>query len=146
MTEAADEIAGGQVMVVVAAALTDRSGRVLVQCRPSGKALAGLWEFPGGKVEAGETPDGALARELAEELGIAVEPRDLTPLTFTSHPLAGRTLLLLLYRCTSWSGDPQPFDADGLQWCVPDELVALAMPPADIPLVAFLRAEAPFNR
>jgi len=145
MTEKSDENGSRQMLLVVAVALTEQAGRVLVQRRPAGKALAGLWEFPGGKVEVGETPEAALIRELAEELGIVVKSGDLTPLTFTSHPLADRTLLLLLYRCTHWLGEPQPLDADGFQWCRPDEMAELAMPPADLPLVAFLNAELPLN-
>jgi 8-oxo-dGTP diphosphatase len=91
---------------VVAAALVDAQGRVLVQQRPPGKQMAGLWEFPGGKLESGETPEAALVRELAEELGIAVDPADLAPLTFASEPLGGKHLLLLLYLCRAWTGAP----------------------------------------
>jgi 8-oxo-dGTP diphosphatase len=138
MTEVVGKEAGGHILAVVAAALTDTSGRVLVQRRPPGKAMAGLWEFPGGKLETGETPERALARELGEELGIVVAPDDLVPLTFASQPLADRHLLLLLYRCTAWIGEPQPLDADALLWRHPDDMADLPMPPADLPLVAFL--------
>ena len=125
---------------VVAVALIDRKGRVLVQRRPAGKMLAGLWEFPGGKIEPGETPEAALVRELAEELGIVVDPAHLAPAAFASAPLAGRHLLLLLYICREWAGTPRPLDAEELLWCRPAELHGLAMPPADLPLIAPLEA------
>jgi 8-oxo-dGTP diphosphatase len=127
-------------MLVVAAALVDGAGRVLVQQRPPGKALAGLWEFPGGKVEPGETPEAALARELDEELGIGVNAAALQPLTFASEPLAERHLLLLLYVCRAWTGVPQALDATALAWHAPADLRALAMPPADLPFIAALEA------
>lgn len=142
MTDAAGKEGGGQILVVVAAALTDDAGRVLVQRRPLGKAMAGLWEFPGGKVERGETPEAALARELGEELGIFVAPGDLAPLTFASQRLADRHMLLLLYRCTRWAGSPRALDADMLLWRTPDDMADLPMPPADLPLLAFLTSEA----
>lgn len=127
-------------LLVVAAALVDAAGRVLVQQRPPGKALAGLWEFPGGKVERGETPEDALVRELSEELGIAVPRAALSPLIFASEPLEHRHLLLLLYRCDGWAGTPRALDAVALRWCRPAELRHLAMPPADLPFVAVLEA------
>jgi 8-oxo-dGTP diphosphatase len=138
MTDAPGKDADGQMLVVVAAALTDAAGRVLVQRRPAGKAMAGLWEFPGGKVERGETPEAALARELGEELGIFVAPADLAALTFASQRLADRHMLLLLYRCTRWAGSPRALDADLLLWRRPDDMDDLPMPPADLPLLAFL--------
>ncbi len=125
-------------LFVVAAALVDAAGRVLVQQRPPGKAMAGLWEFPGGKVEPGETPEAALVRELAEELGIAVAEAALSPLTFASAPLVDRQLLLLLYLCRAWVGEPQALDAIALGWHAPAELRTLAMPPADLPFVVIL--------
>ncbi|MBP2276846.1 8-oxo-dGTP diphosphatase [Sphingomonas sp. PL20] len=125
-------------MLVVAAALVDRAGRVLVQRRPPGKALAGLWEFPGGKVEPGETPEAALVRELEEELGVVVAPTALTPLTFASEPLADRHLLLLLYLCRVWAGEPQALDATALAWHAPAALRGLEMPPADLPFIPAL--------
>ncbi len=103
-------------MPVVAAVLIREDGRVLVQRRPAGKPLARLWEFPGGRVEPGETPEAALARELDEELGIAVNPRALEPLTFASEPQGARYLLLLVYRCRRWSGEPEARHADALRW------------------------------
>jgi 8-oxo-dGTP diphosphatase len=123
---------------VVAAALIDPAGRVLVQRRPAGKTMAGLWEFPGGKVEPSESPENALVRELDEELGITVDPSALTPATFASTPLGGRRLLLLLFVCRSWRGEPAPLDADALRWICPAELTGIAMPPADYPLAAWL--------
>ena len=128
-----------EIFSVVAAALTDPSGRVLMQRRPEGKALAGLWEFPGGKVERGESPEAALCRELAEELGIEVAPEELSPFAFASQPLADRHLVLLLYRCVRWSGEPQALEAAELRWGDPGSLAALPMRPADVPLMEALR-------
>jgi 8-oxo-dGTP diphosphatase len=121
-------------LVVVAAALTQPDGRVLMQQRPVGKAHAGLWEFPGGKVEPGEAPAAALARELAEELGIVVDAADAVPLAFA----ADVRIVLLLYRVTRWTGEPRAIEGDALVWDVPERLAQLAMPPLDVPLVAAL--------
>lgn len=125
-------------MIVVAAALTNQVGEVLLQKRPEGRSLAGLWEFPGGKVEQGESPEMALARELHEELGIQILPVDLRPLAFASEALGDRHLLLLLYICDRWQGDPQPLDTPEIRWVMPTAMHALPMPPADKPLVAAL--------
>lgn len=127
-------------MTVVAVAMIDGEGRVLLQQRSAGRAMAGLWEFPGGKVEPGERPEAALIRELEEELGIAVDAADIAPATFASADLGERHLLLLLYSCRSWRGTPEPLDADALLWVRPSEMVALPMPPADIPLIPLLDA------
>ena len=127
-------------MMVVAAALVDADGRILVQQRPPGRALAGLWEFPGGKIEPGETPEAALVRELREELAIDVTEACLAPACFASAPLGDRHLLLLLYVCRKWSGQPVALEATGLRWVRPVELHALAMPPADRPLIGLLEA------
>ncbi|ATY34346.1 (deoxy)nucleoside triphosphate pyrophosphohydrolase [Sphingomonas psychrotolerans] len=127
------EISG--LLLVVAVALVDREGRVLVQQRPPGKPMAGLWEFPGGKVEAGEVPEVALVRELAEELGIDVATGALAPIAFASEGLGERHLLLLLYVAHEWAGTPEPRHASALQWVRPAEMRTLAMPPADVPLV-----------
>jgi 8-oxo-dGTP diphosphatase len=129
------------IMMVVAVALIDADGRILVQQRPLGKAHGGLWEFPGGKVESGEVPEAALVRELREELGIDVAPDDLAPLTFASELLADRHLVLLLYRCRQWEGVARPLDAAALRWVDVDDLAALDMPPADRPFVAVLAAD-----
>lgn len=127
-------------LVVVAAAMLDGAGRVLVQQRPPGKPMAGLWEFPGGKVDAGETPERALCRELAEELGIDVSPDALTPAAFASEALGERHLLLLLYLVRDWAGAPEARHATALQWTTPGELRGLAMPPADAPLIGVLES------
>jgi 8-oxo-dGTP diphosphatase len=125
-------------LTVVAAALVDGEGRVLLQQRAPGRDMAGLWEFPGGKVEAGERPEGALARELDEELGISVAIEALSPAVFASADNDGRHMLLLLYLCRKWRGDPRPIDAAALKWVRPDEMGALPMPPADEPLIPLL--------
>lgn len=125
---------------VVAAALVDGDGRVLLQQRPAGKALAGLWEFPGGKLEPGETPEAALVRELQEELAITVAAEALEPAGFATEPLSGRHLLLLLYVIRAWSGTPVALEADGLTWCQPADMHGWPMPPADGPLVRQLAA------
>jgi 8-oxo-dGTP diphosphatase len=122
-------------LLVVAVALVDGEGRVLVQQRPPGKPMAGLWEFPGGKVEPGEVPEAALVRELAEELGIEVATGALVPIAFASEGLGERHLLLLLYVAREWAGTPEPRHASTLQWVRPAEMRMLAMPPADVPLV-----------
>ncbi|WP_414714058.1 (deoxy)nucleoside triphosphate pyrophosphohydrolase [Sphingomonas sp.] len=127
-------------LLVVAAALIHRDGRVLVQQRPLGKPMAGLWEFPGGKVEPGEFPEAALARELAEELGIGLDTSRLVPLTFASEALDGRHLVLLLYTLREWSGIPEPRHATALRWAKPAELRLLEMPPADLPFIPILDA------
>ena len=125
-------------LTVVAAALVDAQRRVLLQQRLPGRAMAGLWEFPGGKVESGELPEAALARELEEELGIAVAAEALCPACFASAPLGGRHMVLLLYVCRDWSGEPHPLDATALKWCRPEDMRAEEMPPADRPLIALL--------
>ncbi|MEO7177641.1 MAG: (deoxy)nucleoside triphosphate pyrophosphohydrolase [Allosphingosinicella sp.] len=125
----------------MAAALVDGQRRILLQQRAPGRAMAGLWEFPGGKVEEGERPEAALARELEEELGIAVDIDSLTPAAFASADAAeggGRHMLLLLYLCREWRGDPSPLDAAALKWVRVEEMAALPMPPADEPLIPLL--------
>jgi 8-oxo-dGTP diphosphatase len=134
------DVGSAGVLLVVAAALIDADGRVLMQRRPAGKAHAGLWEFPGGKVEPGESAELALARELEEELGIIVAAADLAPLAFASVPAGARSLLLLLYVCDRWHSEPQALEADALTWRHPADLRDLPMPPADVPLVAALQA------
>lgn len=124
-------------LLVVAAAMIE-DGRVLVQQRPEGTSLAGLWEFPGGKIEPGESPEAALARELDEELGIAVDSAALVPLTFASEALADRHLLLLLYRLDRWEGVPEARHASALAWADLAALRGLSMPPADVPFLEVL--------
>lgn len=125
-------------MIVVAAALVDNEGRVLLQQRRQGRQMAGLWEFPGGKVEPGERPETALARELHEELGIDTDPTRLSPAAFASAELGERHLLLLLHICREWRGEPRALDAAALQWVWPSDMAALPMPFADKPLIELL--------
>ena len=127
-------------MTVVAAALIDGAGRVLLQKRAPGRAMAGLWEFPGGKVEEGELPEAALVRELREELGIETDAPGLAPACFASAPVGDAHMILLLYLCRRWSGEPRPLDASALQWVRPRDMAELEMPPADRPLIALLDA------
>ena len=127
-------------MTVVAAALVDSGRRVLLQQRAPDRAMAGLWEFPGGKVESHELPEAALARELEEELGIRVESGELRPACFASAPIGDRHMILLLYVCRAWAGEPRPLDASALKWLRPDEMRAGEMPPADQPLIGLLDA------
>ncbi len=128
-------------LFVVAAALINLDGKVLVQKRRSSKTMAGLWEFPGGKVEPGEAPADALARELREELGISTSPATLSPVGFASEPSGEGQLILLLYSCFDWKGVPKALDAEALLWVNPAELTTLAMPPADIALIGPLKAQ-----
>jgi len=126
--------------MVVAAALIDADGRVLLQKRAPDREMEGLWEFPGGKVESGELPEAALVRELREELGIETEAAALVPACFASAPLRGRHMILLLYLCRTWQGEPQPLDASALAWLRPEEMDPDVMPPADRPLISMLEA------
>jgi 8-oxo-dGTP diphosphatase len=126
-------------VLVVAVALVDPDGRVLLAQRPEGKSMAGLWEFPGGKVEAGETPEQALIRELAEELGIAVKEACLAPFTFASHTYAAFHLLMPLYVCRRWDGTPMARHHAALKWVRPRDMREIPMPEADLPLIPMLR-------
>lgn len=127
------------VLLVSAVALVDVDGRVLLAQRPEGKHLAGLWEFPGGKVHAGETPEEALIRELKEELDIDTDVRCLAPLTFASHSYPDFHLLMPLYVCRVWQGIVRPAEGQKLAWARVAELANYPMPPADLPLVPMLR-------
>ena len=124
-----------KLLLVVACALVDSDNRVLVTQRPEGKALAGLWEFPGGKLEAGERPEPALIRELAEELGIEVKEACLAPLTFASYAYPEFHLLMPLYICRRWEGTVTSREGQAMKWVRPGKLRDLAMPPADEPLI-----------
>lgn len=126
-------------LLVAAVALIDVEGRVLLAERPAGKSLAGLWEFPGGKVEAGETPEAALIRELHEELGIETWQSCLAPLTFASHAYADFHLLMPLFACRKWGGIVTPREGQRLAWVRPADLRSYDMPPADLPLIPILR-------
>lgn len=129
-----------RLLLVAACALIDADGRVLIAERPPGKAMAGLWEFPGGKVEAGERPEQTLIRELREELGIAVSEPCLAPLTFASHGYDDFHLLMPLYVCRRWEGMVRPLEGQALAWVRPNKLRDYPMPPADVPLVSHLMA------
>ena len=126
-------------VLVSAAALIDDEGRVLLAQRPEGKSMAGLWEFPGGKVEEGETPEAALIRELHEELGIETWQSCLGPLCFASHSYEKFHLLMPLFACRKWGGIPQSREGQALKWVRAKDLRDYPMPPADIPLIPILR-------
>lgn len=125
-----------KLQLVVACALVDADRRVLIAQRPEGKQLAGLWEFPGGKLEPGESPEAALIRELEEELGIATQTACLAPLTFASFAYESFHLLMPLYVCRKWQGTPSPREHAALRWVRPQALRDYSMPPADEPLIA----------
>jgi 8-oxo-dGTP diphosphatase len=127
-----------KVVLVAACALIDADGRVLIAQRPEGKSMAGLWEFPGGKVDPGERPEDALIRELKEELGIVVQEACLAPLTFASHTYEDFHLLMPLYVCRRWEGTVTPREGQKLSWVRPNRLREYPMPPADIPLISHL--------
>ena len=131
---------GDRPLVLVAAvALVDADGRVLIAQRPAGKSMAGLWEFPGGKVDPGETPEQALVRELHEELGIETATSCLAPIAFASHGYEKFHLLMPVFACRKWNGLPRPREGQALKWVMPGELGRFPMPPADLPLVGLLR-------
>jgi len=127
------------VLLVVACALVDVDGRVLLAKRPPGRSMAGLWEFPGGKLKSGERPEEALIRELGEELGIDVSESCLAPFTFASHAYDAFHLLLATYICRTWVGDLQAREGQQLAWVRPNDMGKYPMPPADVPIVAMLR-------
>ncbi|MBZ9708005.1 (deoxy)nucleoside triphosphate pyrophosphohydrolase [Mesorhizobium sp. B3-2-1] len=129
---------GKRLLLVAACALVDADGRVLLAQRPQGKQLAGLWEFPGGKVEAGETPEQCLVRELHEEIGIETEIPCLAPLTFASHSYDDFHLLMPLFVCRRFRGIAQPREGQALKWVRPKQMRDYPMPPADAPLIPFL--------
>lgn len=127
------------ILLVAAVALVDVDGRVLLAQRPEGKSMAGLWEFPGGKLDPGETPEACLIRELKEELGIDVTASCLGPFAFASHAYQDFHLLMPLYLCRVWEGIAEPREGQALKWLRPRDMDRVSMPPADIPLVAMLR-------
>lgn len=128
-----------KILLVSAVALIDADGRILLAQRPEGKTLAGLWEFPGGKVELGETPEAALIRELREELGIETKESCLAPLTFASHSYDSFHLLMPLFACRRWQGIAIPREGQNLAWVYAKDLRNYPMPPADVPLIPILR-------
>jgi 8-oxo-dGTP diphosphatase len=125
-------------VLVAACALVDPDGRVLIAQRPAGRSMAGLWEFPGGKIEAGERPEHTLIRELREELGIIVSEPCLAPLTFASHAYPDFHLLMPLFVCRRWEGTPTALEGQALKWVKPNQLKDFPMPPADLPLISHL--------
>jgi 8-oxo-dGTP diphosphatase len=127
------------IVIVAACVLLNEAGEMLIATRPPGRPLAGLWEFPGGKVEQGEQPEGALIRELKEELGIEIANADLEPLIFASHAYPEFFLLMPLYRCARWRGKATALEGQELRWVRPEELADYDMPPADEPLKTALR-------
>ena len=128
-----------RVVLVAACALIDPDGRILLAQRPPGKAMGGLWEFPGGKVDSGETPEETLIRELREELGITAKEACLAPFSFASHTYPEFHLLMPLYLCRRWEGTPQPLEHTALKWVRPRDMGRYPMPSADLPLVPMLR-------
>ena len=132
-------MAGVPLLLVSAVALIDADDRVLLARRPEGKSMAGLWEFPGGKLHDGETPEAALIRELAEELGIDTHESCLAPIGFASHAYDDFHLLMPLFVCRKWHGDPEPREGQELAWVRPNRMREYEMPPADVPLVAQLQ-------
>jgi 8-oxo-dGTP diphosphatase len=130
-----------KLLVVAACALVDADGRVLIAERPAGRTMAGLWEFPGGKVEQGERPEDTLIRELEEELGIVVKEACLAPLTFASHSYPEFHLLMPLYVCRRWEGTPTAREGQRLAWVRPNQLKEYPMPPADLPLISHLTTQ-----
>lgn len=128
-----------RIVLVAAAALVDPDGRVLIAKRPAGKAMAGLWEFPGGKVEPGETPEATLVRELKEELGVDTRASCLAPVAFASHSYEDFHLLMPVFACRIWQGEPRALEHEALAWVKPARLRDYPMPPADEPLIGLLR-------
>ena len=133
------EATGRKILLVAACALLDQDGRILLAQRPEGKSLAGLWEFPGGKVETGETPEETLVRELEEELGIKTKVACLAPLTFASHTYETFHLLMPLYVCRRYEGIPHGAEGQAIKWVKPKALRDYPMPPADEPLIPYLQ-------
>lgn len=127
-------------LLVVAIAMVDADGRILLAQRPAGKQHAGLWEFPGGKVDSGEAPERALIREVEEELGVSISAACIAPATFASVTLAERSLVLLLYVCRKWQGVPRAIEAAALRWVRPVDMYAFSMPPADRSMIGLIEA------
>ena len=135
----ADKMASSAIQLISAVALIDSDGRVLLAERPERKIFAGYWEFPGGKIETGETPEAALVRELDEELGVDTKDSCLAPLGFVSHPYDTHHMVLLLYVCRKWSGRPQPKEGGQLKWVAPARLRDFEMPPANKELISVIQ-------
>jgi len=127
-----------KIVWVVAIALINEDGEILLTQRPEGKDMAGLWEFPGGKIENGETPEQAIIREIAEELDVSIKVESLVPITFISHRYPDKHVVIMLYKSTQWEGEPVSMDNQLIRWYPPQEIPALPMPAADVPLVEAL--------
>jgi 8-oxo-dGTP diphosphatase len=132
-------VAEARLVLVAACALVNRAGRILIAQRPAGKPMAGLWEFPGGKVEPGESPEEAVIREMREELGVVIERDGLTAFVFASHAYPDFHLLMPLYLCRKWDGPIIPHEDQTIAWVKPSELAEYPMPPADLPLIPLFR-------
>jgi 8-oxo-dGTP diphosphatase len=139
LTKATWAPAEKRLVLVAACALLDAEGCLLIAQRPAGKSMAGLWEFPGGKVEAGERPEETVMREMQEELGISIEEAALAPLVFASHSYPDFHLLMPLFLCGNWKGSPRANEGQNIAWVRPSELGNYPMPPADLPLIAQIR-------
>jgi 8-oxo-dGTP diphosphatase len=124
-----------RLVLVAACALIDAGGRILIAQRPAGKSMAGLWEFPGGKIEPGESPEEAVIREMREELGVTIAAKDLNPFAFASHAYPDFHLLMPLFVCRVWAGAPHPHEGQVIAWVSPTDLANYPMPPADLPLI-----------
>jgi 8-oxo-dGTP diphosphatase len=129
-----------RLVLVAACALIDSEGRVLIAKRPDGKPMAGLWEFPGGKIEPDESPEQTVVREMREELGVVIQESALSPFVFASHDYPGFHLLMPLFLCHRWEGVPQSHEGQEIAWVKPADLAGYPMPPADLPLIPLLKA------
>jgi 8-oxo-dGTP diphosphatase len=136
-------VPAARIVLVAACALIDPEGRILIAQRPAGKSMASLWEFPGGKIEPGESPEGAVIREMREELGVVIEPVSLQPFAFASHAYPDFHLLMPLFLCRKWQGAVTAHEGQSIAWVLPSELSDYPMPPADLPLIPMFQSLGP---